>query len=126
MKDRRGQAVVELALIIPVLLLLVLGVVEFGRLFNAYMTVQHAAREGARLGILGATDNEIMNRVLQNTVTLDPAQVVIGIAPAAGSRPSGSILTVSVSYNFRVLMPLLSSVVGSTIPITATLSMRVE
>ncbi len=126
MKDRRGQALVELALIVPILLFLVLGVVEFGRLFNAYMTVQHAAREGARLGILGASDNEIRNRVLQNTVSLDPALVSVAIAPSSSSRTSGTILTVYVSYNFTVLMPLLSSVIGSSIPVTAALSMRME
>jgi Flp pilus assembly protein TadG len=125
-KDRRGQALVELALIVPILLFLVLGVVEFGRLFNAYMTVQHAAREGARLGILGASDNEIRNRVLQNTVSLDPALVSVAIAPSSSSRTSGTILTVYVSYNFTVLMPLLSSVIGSSIPVTAALSMRME
>lgn len=126
MRDRRGQALVELALIVPVLLLLVLGVVVFGRLFNAYMTIQHAAREGARLGILGASDAEITNRVLDNVVSLNPAQVSVGISPAPGSRTSGTILTVQVSYDFTVMMPLLSSLIGTSVPITATLSMRVE
>lgn len=117
---------VELALIVPILIFLVLGVVEFGRVFNAYMTIQHAAREGARLGILGASDNEIRNRVLENAVSLDPSLVSVAIAPSSGSRTSGTILTVYVSYNFRVLMPLLSSVLGTSIPISAALSMRVE
>ncbi|HLL81454.1 MAG TPA: TadE/TadG family type IV pilus assembly protein, partial [Longimicrobium sp.] len=51
-RSDEGQAVVEFALIVPVLLLLVLGVVEFGRAWSAHQAVTDAAREGARLAVI--------------------------------------------------------------------------
>lgn len=117
---------VELALLIPVLLVLLLGVFEFGRLFNAYMTVQHAAREGCRIGVLGATDAEIVAAVESNAVTLNPAELAITITPSQALRTSGTIMTVTVDYNFRVLVPVISALLGAGVPIRSALSMRVE
>ncbi|OGS70228.1 MAG: hypothetical protein A2Y96_00535 [Firmicutes bacterium RBG_13_65_8] len=126
MRNRRGQALVELALVIPVLLALVLGIVEFGRLFSAYMTIQHAAREGARLGVLGATDAEILSRVYANSPTLDLAQLSVTVSPGFTLRTPGSILTVSVAYSFQVMVPIIDTLLGSTVPVAAVVSMRVE
>lgn len=47
-KGQRGAAAVELALILPILVLLVFGIVEFGRAYHTQVTLTHAAREGAR------------------------------------------------------------------------------
>jgi len=52
-RRREGQALVEFALIVPIFLLLVLGVFEFGRAWNVYQVLTDAAREGARLTVLG-------------------------------------------------------------------------
>ena len=126
-RGQRGQALVELALVVPVLLLLVLGIFEFGRLLNAYMTVQHAAREGARLGILGATDVEIETVVVSTAATtLDTTRLTVVISPPVSSRTSGVIMTVSVTYTFEVIVPLFDRILGSSVPITSNLSMRVE
>ena len=48
-KSEKGASAVELALILPILILLIFGIVEFGIAFNNYITITHAAREGARL-----------------------------------------------------------------------------
>ena len=48
-RDGRGQALVELALILPILLMLLLGIFEFGRAWNTKQVITDAAREGARL-----------------------------------------------------------------------------
>lgn len=47
-RSERGAAAVEFALVLPLLLLLVLGIIEFGFIFNRYISVTHAAREGVR------------------------------------------------------------------------------
>jgi Flp pilus assembly protein TadG len=125
-RNRRGQALVELALVVPVLLALVFGIVEFGRLFSAYMTIQHAAREGARLGVLGATDAEIASRVYANSPTLDPALLSVTVSPGITLRTPGSIMTVSVAYSFQVVIPIVNTLLGSTVPVAAFVSMRVE
>ena len=51
-RDERGQAVVELALTLPLLLLMVMGMFDFGVMFQRYEIVTNAAREGARVGVL--------------------------------------------------------------------------
>jgi Flp pilus assembly protein TadG len=52
-RSRRGQALVEFALLLPFLLLLLLGVIEMGRAWNAKQVLTDAAREGARLAVIG-------------------------------------------------------------------------
>ena len=54
--DERGAAVVEFALIMPVLILLVAGVIQFGIMYSQYQVLQGAAREGARCAAVQATD----------------------------------------------------------------------
>jgi hypothetical protein len=53
MSKQKGQGLVEFALILPLLLLMFFGILEFGRIFQAYITVQHAAREAARYAVTG-------------------------------------------------------------------------
>ncbi|MCX7682454.1 MAG: pilus assembly protein, partial [Anaerolineae bacterium] len=50
---RKGQALVEFALILPLVLLMLFGVIEFGRIFHAWLTVEHSARQGARYAVSG-------------------------------------------------------------------------
>ena len=47
-RDDRGAAMVEFAIVLPVLLLILMGIIEFGRAYNAQVSIQAAAREGAR------------------------------------------------------------------------------
>lgn len=54
--DQRGTAVVELALVISILLIIVFGIVEFGRLFSRYQVFQGAARDGARVAAIRRSD----------------------------------------------------------------------
>jgi Flp pilus assembly protein TadG len=51
-RNERGQALVEFALVMPILLLLIMGVVEFGRAWNLQQTITDAAREGARRAVV--------------------------------------------------------------------------
>ena len=67
-RDERGQAVVELALTLPLLLLIVMGMFDFGVMFQRYEIVTNAAREGARVGVLtgsGYSTGDAQQRALQ-------------------------------------------------------------
>jgi Flp pilus assembly protein TadG len=70
--DNKGQELVEYALTLPILLLLILGIVEFGAAIFAYNTVANAAREGARVGavvpILSADDLTPATQTIENAV----------------------------------------------------------
>src|SRR5262249_44765650 len=63
-RSERGAELVEFALVLPVLLLLMTGIFDFGFLFQRYEVLTNAAREGARLASLpGYTETDIQNRV---------------------------------------------------------------
>lgn len=57
-RDRAGQALAEFVLVIPVLLLLVFGIVEFGLAFRTHQIVTNSTREGARVAVLPSTHQE--------------------------------------------------------------------
>jgi hypothetical protein len=65
-RSERGSQLIEFALVLPLLLLVVLGIMDFGLLFQRYEAVTNAAREGARLAVLqGYADTDVQFRVQQ-------------------------------------------------------------
>jgi len=64
---RRGQALVEFALVLPFLIILVLGIMEFGWLTKNQLTVANAVREGARTAALGKSTSEITTTIENQT-----------------------------------------------------------
>lgn len=126
-RRERGQATVEMALVMPILLLILLGIVQLGLIFHAQLTLDTAAREGARRGAVGAGDAAIRDRVARVS-GFDPAALQITVTPAE-PRQSGDELTINVSYPVRIIVPMMESLLGGsggTLPISATASMRVE
>ena len=122
-RGSRGQATVEMALVLPILIWLLIGLVDVARMANAVITLQHATREAVRLGITGAADSEVTERAQLTATTLDPATLTITITPA-GSRTTGSDITVKLDYKYKVLA--LMGIIGSEVPLSATLTSRVE
>jgi len=83
-RPRRGAATVELALILPIFLLLCVGMIEFGRAFMVQQTLTSAAREGARFGALpGTSNNEIETRVREFLAAggVDPTVAQVDVSP---------------------------------------------
>jgi hypothetical protein len=84
-RRHRAQALVEFALILPVLLLILLGTVDAGRLIFAYNSVSNAAREGGRTAIINQTPAEVRQRAAEQAT-------VLGISPAdLGTFPPGAV-----------------------------------
>ncbi|MCR4397391.1 MAG: pilus assembly protein [Firmicutes bacterium] len=125
-RDESGTAMVELGLVLPVFILVLIGIAEFGWLLNAYVTVQHAAREGARLGIAGADDSAIVARVESAAYPMDPSRLTVSISPEPSLRLRGQPMTVTVQYAHRFMTPLIGSVLGETVTVTGSIDMRVE
>jgi Flp pilus assembly protein TadG len=64
--DQRGAALIEFAILTPLLVLLVFGIIEFGWLFGQFNDIRHASREGARFAAVnGGSETEIAQRVCQ-------------------------------------------------------------
>jgi Flp pilus assembly protein TadG len=117
-RDQRGAVAVEFAIIVPVLLLLVLGILEFGFGYHAWDATQNAAREGARLGAVSPDVAEIEARVRGTTSFLDQTKLTVtvecgltgGTFAACSSNPNdwdeGDIVRVTVEYTYDFLTPL--------------------
>ncbi len=126
LKKERGQAVVELAILLPVLILILMAIFEFGRVMNAYMIVTHASREGARAAAVGIQDAEVVTRVENFSSTLNDANITVTIDPLHASRSTGDTVTVTVEYDIDVITPIIGAITGNTIHMEAFTSMRVE
>lgn len=122
-RSERGQSVVELALVLPVLVLLLTGILEFGLIIHQYLAVTEAAREGARVAAVGQTDAQVNSKVTSAAPSIDAAKLTVTITPAA-PRSRGSSVTVSVSAPVQSVTGYLQAVVPASVQGTAT--MRVE
>jgi Flp pilus assembly protein TadG len=147
MKRRRGERgaeILELAIVLPILLLVVAGILDFGFMFQRYETLTNAAREGARLASLPAYSDDpgdvaIVKQRVRDYLSasgLDPAQAVIpdptyAPTPISGGGPIINMVTVEVSYpaGFSYLAPIASLIGGSagtSTPLRAVSVMRTE
>src|SRR3712207_3345335 len=89
-----GASSVEFAIILPVLLLIVFGTIQFGIVFGRIQSLEAAAREGARLASIGAPTSEITQRVRESQNLFDEDDVVVTVvadSPPAGDPPCGAV-----------------------------------
>lgn len=115
----------EFALILPVLVLLVLGLVQLGQVISLMLTLQIGASEGARVAITGATNTTITQQV--DTVVNDvrAADLGVSVTPSSG-RQGGQDVSVVVSYDDPVLFGELATLWGASIPLSATVTMEMQ
>jgi len=99
-----GDGLVEFALILPVLMLVLMGIVDLGRAVYAYSVVANSAREGVRYGICKPGDTVGMTNVATSfAIGLDPSLVTVSI-----DSPTSDTLRVAVSYDFHLITPLMA------------------
>ncbi|MBB6453321.1 Flp pilus assembly protein TadG [Salirhabdus euzebyi] len=130
MKSEKGQSLVETALVLPVLLLILFGITDFGRIFHVYLTLDHAGREAARVATIGYNEDDIEDRAVEvaaaNSITLDPS-TNINITPEdeAIGLVSGSNVTITLSYSVDFLTPIIGDILND-LTLKNTTVMRVE
>ena len=137
LNDRsRAQALVEFVLIVPVLLLLLLMAIDFGRLFFSYVQVSNASREAASYGAVYPSDTATMTTYAQReanvqaqagehtlsltTTCADSGGTAIACTAAAGGSGLGNSLTIKVTEQFTFLTPLISAFFGGHVDIAST------
>ena len=130
--SQRGQSLVEFALVLPIFLILVLSIIDFGWALRAYLTATNSAREGARLGVTGATTQQITDRTLTSSAGLLTAGDVTVTFSDPGHQP-GTSVTVDVTYQYNYITPLgslIAAIGGSALPdplpINTSTTMRLE
>lgn len=114
-----GAAAVEFALVVWVLIIILLGIIQFGYTFFEYIQVVHAAREGVRWASVGKTDTEIIARAKAAAPGLEPAAMVV-----TPSTVGTDAVRVTVSYPRTSLVPVPGAVLPATI--TSRAEMRLE
>lgn len=122
----RGQGLVELALVTPVLLLMFLGVVDFSRAFYAYVAATNAARVGAEAAMDYRVSDNVIATKIRNEASPSVSLNSIVITPTQSSRTAGTAVQIGVTYVFSPLTPIVSSFWGGgSLPMVITATARV-
>lgn len=125
-KGEHGQALVEMALVLPLFFLLLFGVIEMGRVGYAYISVSNAVREGGRVATLGGTDNQIESSIKTAAPALDSISLTIIITPIEDNRHSGQEVRIDVTYPVQLVIPIISNVITNPVIVSASIVMRQE
>ncbi len=129
-RDEKGQSLVEFALVLPVLLLLVLGLIQFGIIFSSQIAITNAAREGARVASVGASNTQVITRI-NNSIgghIFLPELTSSNIQITPPSPVVGNEITVEiVNVPLTLIVPVPDVFVpGDTINLSGKASMRLE
>ena len=133
----RGQSLVELALILPVMMLLFAGAIDLGRVYYSQITIENAAKEGALEAARNPTsfDNTkacdaetnrvlclVLNEAKGSMYEIAASDVTLACdpSPCPTSPTLGDTVTVSVAGHFTLMTPLLAQIVGPTVTLSAS------
>lgn len=141
-RGQRGAALLEFVIVFPVLLMLLFGAWEFGRIYDAWQVTVNAAREGARYGVAGSSDTDVASKVtdyLKGSFAgrLKSVKLASGTTLYNGSaggdvaatiritHPEAEQVQVVVTADVDIWAPAVAPLVGrSVFPVTAWSTMR--
>jgi Flp pilus assembly protein TadG len=137
MRSERGAALVEAAMILPLIMLISVGIFEFGRAYQTSQVLTNAAREGARLAVIeGRTDGDVRARVNKyvtdgGLTALIDANIQLNRTVALSGTATASSVTITYPFEFMMLNPIVrmvtpTSTTGAPITLTAVSLMRNE
>lgn len=123
-KNEKGASAVEFALILPILIILVFGIVQFGIAYNNYIALTHAAREGARLAAVNMDEilgiEEFENRIKESA----PSVSIESITLSGQDGNIGDSVAVTVTGEvLNIEIPLAGS---WPVQLTSTATLRIE
>lgn len=124
-KEQKGQSLVEFALLLPLLLLLICGIVDLGRLLFAFVSLNMTSQEAVRLGGLGKDDAEIVSYARNHVRVGDASELQVTISPGQSTRKSGENITVTLTYSLPLVTPLMTEIMPDPV-LSANSTIRVE
>lgn len=128
---RRGTAAVEFAVILPFVMVLFLGIIEFGRVLMVQQILTNAAREGCRFAVLpGGTissSRDVVTAYLSNAnITLSSPSTQVTVSPDPTTAAKGSSITVNVTVPFSSVSWLPGTIFMTGKQLSASVVMRME
>jgi len=128
---------IEVALIVPILFMVLVGIMEFGFAIHNYIILTNAVREGARVGATGGSDAEIKDKVISESKALIQTYFLIGtlsgagiiITPAESLRTSaqaraGMDIKVTLYYRYHMNIPYLTETTVFSLPLFAAVKLE--
>jgi Flp pilus assembly protein TadG len=138
-KRTRGMAMVEMVFVLPILVLLVFAIAQFGLMFNRWLTLSNAVREGSRLavafrgtqpqctaqGMTTQVKDKVVSYARAGGIPLTAAAVTVNPDPPCPPDPAAGVpITVDALYNFPINIPFWSG--GGNMPLRYSSTMRHE
>lgn len=115
--DDDGAALVEFAIVLSLLVMLVFGIIEFGRAYNAQITLTHATREGVRVLAITKDGDAARTATVNAATTLDPSKLTVTTGECSPGYPT----QVVASYPYFLSIPLVGE---RTLTLSSTAVMR--
>lgn len=115
MKSQKGQSIVEFAIVIPMLLLILFGIVDFGRTFHIYLSMNHVGREVARAASIHEDVN--VNAIVEGASSFVFENVEV-------TYPEDKYVRVEINYTVIPITPLIGSI--TEIPLSNNTEMKLE
>lgn len=120
----RGAAAVEFALVLPLLLLLVFGIVDFGRAYNMQIALTQGAREGVRVAALGGTVAAAQTRTRDAAFPVNGITVAVTACPAVVVPTSDAQVLATRTYDFITPIQPILALMGEPALTTPTITGR--
>ncbi|GEL77986.1 TadE family protein [Tenuibacillus multivorans] len=125
-RNEKGQSIVEFSLVIPLLMLMLIGVFDVGRMMYSYSGLHFTAQETVRLGGFGYSNEEIIDFAKNHFQTGEPENLTVSISPSEDLRKSGEYITVTLNYPIQPITPFAEQIFGDAIQLTSESTIRIE
>ena len=110
LNEQRGAAALEFALVLPLLVMLITGIIEFSRAYNAKEALQYAVREGARELAINNDPGDAQTVTEDRAIGLDTANLTVPLPTACPATVTAtSTATVNATYDLEYAIPLWGS-----------------
>lgn len=130
-KDTQGQAIAELAITLPVLLLILCGIIDFGWLYTNQLALSYCSREGARYAVVHATEPGALQNAKDRTLSVAPDflrdKMTVTVAFTNVGAPRTGDVRVLVTAGIEALTPVMGVFEqGQLVTLSSQCVMRVE
>lgn len=128
LKSEKGQAMVEFALVLPILILILCGIIDFGWIFGNQLLANNASREAARYSAVHYSDSSSDNdQEIARDIVLARAPTLSSPSVTLTQSASGDSVTVTINTTVEVLTPIIAAFFSDgEADITASCEMRLE